>query len=324
MRKLRWSAVVCLGCIVVAITMSAVPAHGWGRRTDLPLSCATGSTVIRRGDTGPVVAEWQVLVNRWLAADPGETFRLGEDGVFGPLTDAVTRSFEHAEGLPVDGIVGPLTRAAYLSSARLAPLRDDPAADRPVLARGDRGPAVADWQRRLNDWWSRKTGEGPELDVDGWFGDRTESATRAFQSAQEITADGLVGPETEAALLSAPLTANAAPAAPPLSIPSRLPPDANAPTDPNCSSVADELVIVRIGADVAVPSCARVSHHQFVRIVNDNTTAVTVVFAGIATVLPPGGSTTPPAPVGEYLADGAHQVHVSRFGGTGPQLWVGG
>jgi peptidoglycan hydrolase-like protein with peptidoglycan-binding domain len=36
--------------------------------------------------------------------------------------------------------------------------------------------------------------------VDGIFGRRTERATRAFQKAMDLTVDGIVGPQTRAAM----------------------------------------------------------------------------------------------------------------------------
>ena len=58
----------------------------------------------------------------------------------------------------------------------------------------DRGPAVADLQRRLRDlgYWL-----GP---VDGVFGELTEQAVFAFQKYQGLRVDGRVGPSTSAAL----------------------------------------------------------------------------------------------------------------------------
>lgn len=63
-----------------------------------------------------------------------------------------------------------------------------------VLGRGDEGSSVAELQQRLQDlrYWV-----GP---VDGVFGRLTEQAVFAFQKANSITVDGLVGPETRGAL----------------------------------------------------------------------------------------------------------------------------
>jgi hypothetical protein len=66
----------------------------------------TGGQLLRRGDRGAAVATWQwrlhLALNRALAVD--------ED--FGPTTDAATRDFQGQQGLDVDGIVGPASRAA--------------------------------------------------------------------------------------------------------------------------------------------------------------------------------------------------------------------
>ena len=67
---------------------------------------------------------------------------------------------------------------------------------RPVLAPGDRGPAVVELQRRLS---TAGCDPGP---ADGVFGERTEAAVRAFQAARGLTVDAVVGPRTWTALLS--------------------------------------------------------------------------------------------------------------------------
>jgi peptidoglycan hydrolase-like protein with peptidoglycan-binding domain len=59
-----------------------------------------------------------------------------------------------------------------------------------VLERGDRGPRVQQWQRRLN----RVTGAG--LATDGIFGTNTVTATRSFQRFFGLRVDGIVGPRT--------------------------------------------------------------------------------------------------------------------------------
>jgi len=63
----------------------------------------------------------------------------------------------------------------------------------PTLVEGDTGAAVKTLQTRLNVW-------GANLTVDGDFGSLTLAAVKAFQTAHKLTADGIVGPQTWAAL----------------------------------------------------------------------------------------------------------------------------
>lgn len=66
--------------------------------------------------------------------------------------------------------------------------------DQPVLRSGSRGSAVAQLQQSL-----AARGYSPGA-VDGIFGSQTSAAVRAFQTAARLTADGIVGPNTWAAL----------------------------------------------------------------------------------------------------------------------------
>ena len=71
-----------------------------------------------------------------------------------------------------------------------------PPSQLPELARGARGAAVRELQRRL-----REQGQGlPRFGVDGRFGRETERALRAFQSAQGLTPSGRLDARTRAAL----------------------------------------------------------------------------------------------------------------------------
>ena len=70
----------------------------------------------------------------------------------------------------------------------------------PVNSLGNNSPSVREIQRRLNYWIS---GGGPSIDLlteEGSFGQRTHEAVIAFQSAKGLTADGVVRPDTWAAL----------------------------------------------------------------------------------------------------------------------------
>lgn len=87
------------------------------------------------------------------------------------------------------------------------------AAARPTLRRGASGDAVREVQQRLRDWGYY---EGA---VDGKFGSQTEQAVRFFQSRNGLTVDGVVGPQTWAALgYSGGQTASAGPQRPGVNI----------------------------------------------------------------------------------------------------------
>ena len=63
-----------------------------------------------------------------------------------------------------------------------------------TLRRGSRGPLVTDLQTRLKRWGYY---DGA---VDGVFGQKTEEAVKRFQRRNGLTADGIVGAKTAAAL----------------------------------------------------------------------------------------------------------------------------
>lgn len=63
----------------------------------------------------------------------------------------------------------------------------------PILGLGDEGSKVSDIQRALNK-------HGFKCAIDGDFGPATEAAVIAFQKAKKLTADGIVGKDTWAAL----------------------------------------------------------------------------------------------------------------------------
>jgi eukaryotic-like serine/threonine-protein kinase len=65
-----------------------------------------------------------------------------------------------------------------------------------TLRQGSAGPQVQCLQERLNE----VTTGGTTLPEDGFYGEQTEAAVRAFQEANELAADGIVGPTTGGAL----------------------------------------------------------------------------------------------------------------------------
>ena len=62
-----------------------------------------------------------------------------------------------------------------------------------TLKVGSKGPAVECLQGALNK-------SGAKLDVDGKFGSGTKKAVQAFQKKKKLSVDGIVGPQTWAAL----------------------------------------------------------------------------------------------------------------------------
>jgi len=85
---------------------------------------------------------------------------------------------------------------------RKAGLNVDESKNIPTLRRGSQGDEVADLQMLLNSKF------GYDLEVDGNFGKATETAVKDFQKKHGLTADGVVGKKTWAALGVSPEIVN--------------------------------------------------------------------------------------------------------------------
>lgn len=130
---------------------------------------------------GPKVAAVQVALKRL------GLYSATVDGVRGPLTKAAIVSFQRQRGLTADGVVGPQTRRAFGKRGR-------PAFGSRTMKRGDRGWDVAAMQYIL-----ARRGYPPGA-IDAVFGPMSDAALRNFQRAYGLVADGLVGPVTISAL----------------------------------------------------------------------------------------------------------------------------
>ena len=124
--------------------------------------------------------------------------KLAEDGIMGPQTRSVIRSFQSKYGLRVDGIVGPQTEAAVRSAGSGA--RGGTA---PPTQGGSRGSA-ADRVKWVQQSLNRVAGE--RLVEDGIAGPATTAAIKRFQARRGLSPDGVAGPRTQAALVSAGAT----------------------------------------------------------------------------------------------------------------------
>jgi hypothetical protein len=110
------------------------------------------------------------------------------DGVLGPATETALRRFQRRANLPADGRLGRRTRNAFGVYGRHSPL------GRRLVGPGSRGWDVAALKFVLA-WHGFPSGV-----INGYLGVRAAAALRRFQLWSGLTADGLAGPATIAAL----------------------------------------------------------------------------------------------------------------------------
>ncbi|MEV6166514.1 N-acetylmuramoyl-L-alanine amidase [Streptomyces sp. NPDC052052] len=148
---------------------------GGGTSTDA-LSFSSYATQ-SNGSTGAQVKAVQQLLNE-------QGYSVGAvDGDFGPATESAVKAYQTTHGLTSDGIVGSKTWTALLSAGSTT-----------TLAQGSSGDAVKRLQRSLT------AALGSTVTIDGSFGSGTATAVRSYQTSRGLTSDGVVGPNTWAAL----------------------------------------------------------------------------------------------------------------------------
>lgn len=125
----------------------------------------------------------------------------GADGDFGNDTDKAVRAFQKKNKLDVDGWVGKNTYAAIekalVEKRKPAPApAPTPAPTLVELQLGSKGPEVIELQKKL----LKLNYDLSPWGADGDFGQKTDAAVRAFQKKSKLDVDGIVGPNTYAAL----------------------------------------------------------------------------------------------------------------------------
>ena len=160
---------------------------------------------LRRGDKGAAVKALQEGLICFGVLKEGAA-----DGVFGSGTEAALKKAQEAEGLAADGVAWPQSLARFshqfgdweevsamtdFSSAlsirsceRCGRVEEKEEFPSPMYRRGDRGDGVKALQAALNEA-GYNCGK-----PDGDFGDKTESAVKAFEEAHGITPDGIAWP----------------------------------------------------------------------------------------------------------------------------------
>src|SRR5262245_4587436 len=152
-------------------------------------ACLVGLVCLIAGAAAGAVAARPQVAGLQVAVRSQELYPGPIDGLYGPATARGLRRFQRKAGLAVDGQVGPLTRHALGRLGR-------PSFGRRTLRRGAVGWDVSVTQFLL-------TPTNPALTVDGYFGPGTEKTLVRFQRARGLAADGIAGPRTLTALLTA-------------------------------------------------------------------------------------------------------------------------
>ncbi|MEO0648596.1 MAG: peptidoglycan-binding protein, partial [Cyanobacteria bacterium J06650_10] len=168
--------------------------------------------VLSAGSTGDTVSRLQATL-KLLGFYQGSV-----DGNYNAPTQAAVTRFQIAAGLPADGITGPSTWRRLLPApsdisetavvppvAPAEPVANTPApAEPPTQPQGPpilrpevEGSAVSQLQRELQQL-GYYDGE-----IDGIYGDLTQSAVKEFQADKGLEVDAVVGPSTWEALTRA-------------------------------------------------------------------------------------------------------------------------
>ncbi len=201
--KLQVDGIVGPNTWAVLSATGAIPAPGpvvtppYVAPTPLPTPAPGQQNVrIAYGDRNNLVTEVQ---NRLYALG---YYTYAVDGAFGYTTKQAVERFQRANNLKADGVVGPITWQKLMSSsaipvptAKPAPTGvpvtpETPAPATLRLELGSSGLQVQQLQEKLIEL---KFYSGP---LDGKYGYSTVVAVRAFQKANGVKSDGIVGPVT--------------------------------------------------------------------------------------------------------------------------------
>ena len=137
-------------------------------------------------DKKPTLQGWlKVGSNSEAVAYLQKALKTSVDGIFGRQTKSAVEKFQAENGLTVDGVVGVATWPKVKVSATTASKTKEtkPKLEK-TLKRGSRGAQVKFLQSKIG------------LKADGIFGPNTEAAVKKFQRSQKLAVDGIVGPVT--------------------------------------------------------------------------------------------------------------------------------
>ncbi len=161
-------------CVLLAL----VTACSVTPTTDAPPQVSTLATglpwpVVRNPLSGRDVVTAQYLLR-------ARGYSVSVDGAFGAGTESAAKSFQSAQGLTADGVIGANTWEKLVLTVQ----------------NGSSGDAVRAAQDQLVNRY------GYNLTIDGLFGPGTASAVTSFQTSKGLTANGIVNLNTWSALTS--------------------------------------------------------------------------------------------------------------------------
>lgn len=117
------------------------------------------------------------------------------DGIFGQATHSAVTAFQRQFGLTVDGVIGQVTWYKIVEVYNMLPPLQRPPYPGTSLSLGSRGDNVRTMQNFLNSI-ARVFPSIPTVTADGIFGTNTQAAVKAFQSMFGLTSDGVIGVNT--------------------------------------------------------------------------------------------------------------------------------
>ena len=150
---------------------------------------------LSRGMTGEDVRVLQQMLQQL-------GYSINADGDFGPYTEQLVTSYQSSHGIYPDAVVGNVTYSSMIAQLGGSSAGGNPSGggstdggSSELLSVGSQGDAVVALQQKLNSL-------GYTIGVDGIFGVNTQAVVQAFQSANGVYPDGIVGPVTMAVLNS--------------------------------------------------------------------------------------------------------------------------
>jgi len=149
------------------------------------------TTTLKKGNSGSSV--------RWVQEKLKKAgFFKGEiTGFFGVLTESAVKDFQRSRKLKPDGVIGTKTRNALNQTSNNSKNTKNINPSQGILRKGNSGLQVRWLQEKLTQLGFYKN------QINGVFGPLTETAVKKFQAQKGLTADGIVGKNTQIAISDA-------------------------------------------------------------------------------------------------------------------------